>query len=145
MSTILHISDLHLGNADAWERATDDKLGIVPAEENSRIAVLTATLEAVKRNLGQRNLRLTALVVSGDLTTAHDQEGFERFVSLIEDLKIAEPEATIVVPGNHDVDWSRQPGTPQKYARFLACTRARGMRTPFCDGVDAPEGGGADQ
>jgi 3',5'-cyclic AMP phosphodiesterase CpdA len=145
MSTILHISDLHLGKADAWERATDDKVGIVPAEENSRLAVLTASLDAVKRDLGQRGLPLSALVISGDLTSAHDQDGFDRFINLVEALGIAQAEATIVVPGNHDVDWSREPGTPEKYARFLACTRARGMRTPFCDGVDAPEGGAGDE
>ena len=38
-------------------------------------------LEAIKRDLKLRRLPLSALVISGDITTRHDQDGFDRFVA----------------------------------------------------------------
>jgi 3',5'-cyclic AMP phosphodiesterase CpdA len=139
MSVILHVSDLHLGKDQPWERATDDKSGIVPQDENSRLAVIRTSLAAVKDYLAAHELGLHAVVVSGDITTAHDEEGFKRFGELLGAVKLAEPDRIIVVPGNHDVDRDRDPGTPAKYLRFLEHTRAIGIRTPFCDGVDTSD------
>lgn len=136
MSTLLHLSDLHFGDADAWERQTDDKAGIVPADENSRLAVVEATLAAIKQDLESRSEKLDALIVSGDVTSRHDAKGFTRFNEILDRAGLASPSQTIVVPGNHDVDWSADPGTDEKYKRFLDATRARRMRTPLCDGID---------
>ena len=145
MSTILHISDLHLGGPDAWERATDDKAGIVPEDENSRYAVIRTALASIRRHLSDRDLELSALVISGDITSQHDEEGYKRFSKLLSDLDLVKPEHTLVVPGNHDVDWASAPTTPDKYARFLQYTRNAKMRTPFCDGVDTTDGESKDQ
>lgn len=136
MSVILHLSDLHLGKQQAWERATDDKADIVPADENSRLAVIRTSLMAVKDHLKSKKLKLDAVMIGGDVTTAHDDEGFARFSGLLEEVKIAPFDQIIIVPGNHDVDRDRDPGTPEKYELFLKHTRAVKMRTPFCDGVD---------
>jgi predicted phosphodiesterase len=136
VSTILHLSDLHLGGTDAWERRTDDKVGVVPRDENARLSVLSTSLQAVKRYLEDRGTELDALVVSGDITSRHDTVGFERFAKVLDDVSLAPPDRILVVPGNHDVDWQEQPGTTKKYAKFLEYTRARSMRTPLCDGVD---------
>jgi len=138
MSVILHISDLHLGKADAWERNTDDKTGFVPQDENSRLAVIKTSLGAVKEHLQAQRLELDTLLVSGDITTEHDSEGFDRFQALLDGISIATPDQIVAVPGNHDVDWGSDPGTSGKYELFLKHTRAAGMRTPFCDGVDFP-------
>jgi hypothetical protein len=136
MSTILHLSDLHLGEADVWERQTDDKVGLVPQDENTRLSVIRTSLKAVKRHLDQAGDQLDAVVVSGDVTSRHDQSGFERFGALLAEVDLVPTEKIVVVPGNHDVDWQSEPGTEAKYARFLEHTRAQGMRTPLCDGVD---------
>lgn len=130
------MSDLHLGDQDAWERETDDKAGIVPPTENSRATILRSALVATQRHLESQGVALDAVVVSGDLTSQHDPAGFERFRELLEGLELVPPDRTLVVPGNHDVDWSKEPGTPGKYAAFLQCARAAGYRTPYCDGVD---------
>ena len=92
MSVILHVSDLHLGKGQAWERATDDKSGIVPQDENSRLAVLRTSLAAVKKHLDAQDLELDAVVVGGDITTAHDEEGFKHFGELLHGASIAESE-----------------------------------------------------
>lgn len=136
MSTILHLSDLHLGDADAWERKTDDKVGLVPRDENARLSVLSTSLKAVQRHLAAQDASLDVVVVSGDITSKYETVGFERFGALLDQLKLVPAENVVVVPGNHDVDWRRDPGTPAKYAQFLEHTRAKRMRTPICDGVD---------
>jgi predicted phosphodiesterase len=139
LSTILHLSDLHLGDPDAWERKTDDKVGLVPAMENSRLAVVETTLRTVKAHLAAEGRQIDALVVSGDLTSRNDPKGFERFRDLLKKVDLAPADSTVVVPGNHDVDWSCDPGTKQKYERFLNVTRQENMRTPLCDGVDGDD------
>lgn len=136
MSTILHLSDLHLGDADAWERNTDDKVGLVPQDENTRLSVIRTSLMAVKRYLIKEGLELNAIVVSGDITSRYDTTGFARFGQVLDEVKLAPTKQIVAVPGNHDVDWEQEPGAPEKYARFLEHTRAQGMRTPLCDGVD---------
>jgi 3',5'-cyclic AMP phosphodiesterase CpdA len=139
VSTILHLSDLHLGDTTVWERRTDDKVGLVPAGENARLSVLETSLAAVKRHVETLGHDIDAVVVSGDITSQHDQSGFDRFGELLAKLQLAPPDRTIVVPGNHDVDWASDPGTPGKYERFLQCTRFAGFRTPLCDGVDGED------
>lgn len=139
MSVILHLSDLHLGKEQPWERATDDKSGIVPRDENSRLQVMRTALSAVQAHLVASDLELDAVVIGGDITTAYDDEGFKRFGTLLDELNLADPDRIIAVPGNHDVDRSIDPGVAEKYSGFLQCTRAAGFRTPFCDGVDTLE------
>jgi 3',5'-cyclic AMP phosphodiesterase CpdA len=140
MSVILHLSDLHLGKDQPWERATDDKSEFVPKGENSRLAVMETALAAVKQHLVTSDLELDSVVIGGDITTGYDEEGFTRFSSLLEGLKlVGDVDRIIAVPGNHDVDRESDPGTEQKYARFLKFTREAGFRTPFCDGVDTIE------
>lgn len=139
MSTILHLSDLHLGDTTVWERRTDDKVGLVPADENTRLSVLETSLLAVKRHVETSGYDIDAVVVSGDITSQYDQNGFHRFGELLDKVQLAPPDRTIVVPGNHDVDWGSDPGTPSKYERFLQCTRFAGLRTPLCDGVDGED------
>jgi len=139
VSTILHLSDLHLGAGDAWERRTDDKSGIIPAAENSRLAVITSTLRSIKASLESKGETLDAVIVSGDVTSRNDASGFERFRELVREVDLAPNGDIVVVPGNHDVDWASDPGTPAKYATFLRHTRDHGMRTPLCDGVDADD------
>lgn len=140
MSTILHLSDLHLGAGQPWERKTDDKVGIVPRDENSRLSVIETSLRGVRNQLRERDEELSAVVLSGDLTTGNDPEGFKRLTGLLERLDLVPAERVIAVPGNHDVDWSAAPSTPGKFASYLSATREQALRTPYCDGVDDVEG-----
>ena len=142
MSAILHLSDLHLGKEDPWERRTDDKVGLTPSDENSRLSVLDTALTSVREYIAAKGQfeELDAVVVSGDCTTRYDAAGFTRFRELLQKVQLVPNERVIVVPGNHDVDWTTDPGTPEKhtekYKLFLENTRNIGMRTPLCDGVD---------
>lgn len=142
MSAILHLSDLHLGTEDPWERQTDDKVGLTPSDENSRLSVLETALASVREHIAAKAQfeELNAVVVSGDCTSGYDAAGFTRFRELLQKAQLVPNEKVIVVPGNHDVDWTADPGTPQKptekYKLFLENTRNVGMRTPLCDGVD---------
>jgi Icc-related predicted phosphoesterase len=140
MSVILHLSDLHLGHEQPWERGTDDKAGMVPRDENSRLTVMRTALAAVGDHLAAEDFALDAIVIGGDITTGHDESGFERFTALLGDLNLVDdPGRILAVPGNHDVDRASDPGTEEKYAQFLACTRSAGLLTPYCDGVDSIE------
>lgn len=143
MSLILHLSDLHLGEANAWERRTDDKVGLVDKEENARISVLGTSLQALKRHLDEAGEHLDAVVMSGDATSLYDEEGFARFAELMEEVKLVAADRVIAVPGNHDVDWTKDPDSDSKYELFLKYTRAKGMRTPLCGAGDFPDDPGA--
>jgi 3',5'-cyclic AMP phosphodiesterase CpdA len=136
------LSDLHLGKDDPWERRTDDKVGLTPSDESSRLSVLETALTSVREHIAAKGQfeELDAVVVSGDCTSGYDPAGFTRFRELLQKADLVPNERVVVVPGNHDVDWTADPGAPQnpteKYKLFLENTRNIGMRTPLCDGVD---------
>jgi small GTP-binding protein len=89
---ILHLSDLHIG-------AGDDPLSLRHP--------LVADLRDRKDWLGVE--RLDYLVISGDITRRASPEEFEKayeFVSgLIDEFGLT-AQRCIIVPGNHDLDWS---------------------------------------
>lgn len=93
-SWILMLSDLHIG-AD-----TD-------------VATMVQTLLADLRDArtGPAPENFAALVISGDLTDRASLAEFEnvyRFLTkLVRELPGVTPSNTVLVPGNHDVDWSR--------------------------------------
>ncbi len=64
------------------------------------------------------------IVVSGDLSLRAEQGEFERLVAflrkdLITYLVHKDPARLILVPGNHDVDWSTEIGAPLRLARAV--------------------------
>jgi hypothetical protein len=95
-STILHISDLHLasGKAHIWD--------LIGSGNQTLHARITQAL--------RDTINVGLIVISGDLTcVASDKEFYEafRFVhALLGALKLG-PEQLIVVPGNHDLMWTK--------------------------------------
>jgi 3',5'-cyclic AMP phosphodiesterase CpdA len=94
--TIVHLSDLHFGEfADLKQ------------------------MEALENFLP--SLGATALAVSGDLTQRARHGEFQAAHLFIHRLRARIP--TIVVPGNHDIQWWRSPfslfGERRKYAKYL--------------------------
>jgi hypothetical protein len=139
---ILHLSDPHLGAANVLDDEKDQVEGQPDLETSERVFLRTmATLESFVADHG----RPAACIVSGDLTFRANPAGFELFPKMLDDFSGLLPEQRseiVVVPGNHDVAWEEDPGSPERYAGFLGATRARGCTTPLIDGIDLePESG----
>lgn len=144
MSLLLHLSDLHLGNSLAEDVLSDYKLGAIPeAERQTRVKLLENTLAGLAARLRSSGEALDAVIISGDITTRHRPDGFDRLPELLNKLgdALPPPERIVVVPGNHDVDWNQPPGVKARYDAFLRATRSLGYVTPLLDGVDYRDDG----
>jgi 3',5'-cyclic AMP phosphodiesterase CpdA len=140
VALILHLTDLHLGNA-ADDSLDDYKSEFVPIGERvTRQKVLHSTLTALSRHLAEAGEQLDAVVISGDITYANASDGFEALASTLNLLgdRLPPPERTVIVPGNHDVKWLAKPSSRERYENFLTFVRVRGYITPMLDGVDVP-------
>jgi 3',5'-cyclic AMP phosphodiesterase CpdA len=138
MARILHLSDLHLGEPDHWQRLDDHKHPIVRGDRRAQKHVLRETVKAILDDEPPE-----AVVVSGDLTHRCESDGFEEFGEFV-DLFLAagvSPECIVVVPGNHDVPWDPGPDADGRYDAFAAVTRDKGLVTPLLDRVDFDENG----
>ena len=94
--SIIHLSDLHFGgHADLAQ---------------------TEALEALVPALGA-----DAIVVSGDLTQRARHGEFQRALVFVQRLREHAP--TLVIPGNHDIEWWKSPlglrGNGVKYAKYV--------------------------
>jgi hypothetical protein len=137
MSLILHLSDLHQGSPSDWQFDYSDKFGLEGATGDTKIDHLRRTLRALGDVLRTADRVLDVIVVSGDLTNANRQDGYDAFEPLLQELGDRKPDADhiVVVPGNHDADWSIQPGNSAKFTRFINSVR-RSYRSPLIYGVD---------
>jgi 3',5'-cyclic AMP phosphodiesterase CpdA len=94
--SLVHLSDLHFGG-------------------HADLAQVEA-LEALVPTLGA-----DAVVVSGDLTQRARHGEFQRALVLVQRLREHAP--TLVIPGNHDIEWWKSPlglrGTRVKYAKYV--------------------------
>jgi hypothetical protein len=71
VALILHLTDLHLGNA-ADDSLGDYKSEFAPIGERvTRQKVLHSTLTALTRHLGEAGEQLDAVVISGDISYAN--------------------------------------------------------------------------
>lgn len=142
MTWVLHLSDPHLGAANVLDDQKDLVAGQPDLETSERVFLRTmATLESFVTDHG----RPAACIVSGDLTFRANPAGFKLFPSMLEQFSALLPEQRsqiVVVPGNHDVVWDAEPGSPERYKGFLDATREAGCTTPLIDGIDLdPESG----
>jgi 3',5'-cyclic AMP phosphodiesterase CpdA len=138
MSLILHLSDLHLGTPSGWQLDYTDRFGLTPdAAGETKIDHLRRTLGALGEELTNAGRMLDAIVVSGDLTNANAPDGPAAFGTMLDELGEAKPanDRIVVVPGNHDTDWSEQPGKAAKFKHFLDLVR-RPYRSPLIFGLD---------
>lgn len=138
MTWLLHLSDLHLGEPDSSQLLDDEKLVLPQPDRETTARILDRTLERLGKVVETEG-RPEVAVISGDLTNRCGADGFEEFAELIQRHRAVLPKDlanVVVVPGNHDVDWSAGPGTPERYAAFVKATRAVQVATPLLDGVD---------
>lgn len=140
MSIILHLSDLHLSSQPTDDQVIGDhKVGILrPEERKQRTDLLRKTLAELGKRLKDDGQKLGAVAVSGDITVAYKEDGFQQLPNLLSELGEAHPgaERVVVVPGNHDVKWGTSGGSSERYQYFLSNCRAKGYITPLLDGVD---------
>jgi hypothetical protein len=135
MSTLLHLSDLHLGTPEPHQLIDDHKSGIASGDERAEKDILREALIALERDgtLG----KVDAAIVSGDLTNKCEALGFDEFPDVMAPVvRCVGAEKIVVVPGNHDVPWEPGPGDPARYDGFLKATREQGLITPLLDGKD---------
>ena len=135
MSTILHLSDLHLGPPEESQFLDTHKSLMAGEDRRAQKDILRETLSALD---GEGTLaEVDAVVISGDLTNRCRPEGFDEFTNLIAPiLEHVEKTKVVVVPGNHDVPWDLGPTNPARYDEFLRVTREAGLITPLIDGRD---------
>jgi 3',5'-cyclic AMP phosphodiesterase CpdA len=139
MSLLLHLSDLHLGNAPAEDAVGDYKVEAVADKDRvTRLRLLRDTLKALPGWLADNDEKLDGIIITGDVTTRGRQQGFEELPDLLSELGRALPEPThiVVVPGNHDVAWGTLAGSAERYRAFIEGTRKAGYVTPLLDGID---------
>jgi 3',5'-cyclic AMP phosphodiesterase CpdA len=120
-ATILHLTDLHLGDdAPGSELGAykDDFVG--PEERERRRSLIEQTLSQIDNELRNNGDSLAAVVVSGDITFGGDPGGYELFEPLLEKLGNSRPgnSRIVVVPGNHDVISKTPPDSDERYALF---------------------------
>ncbi len=135
VSTILHLTDLHLGDRDAHRTSIDDKTSsTAAAHEGTRLTALKETLTALAAGMSSPP---DCVVISGDITTADATSGYKRLEEVLDALgaKRPSPDRIAVVPGNHDVDWAANPGRASKYTRFKKYAVGMSYVTPLLEGV----------
>jgi 3',5'-cyclic AMP phosphodiesterase CpdA len=135
---ILHLSDPHLGVVSPGQELDDSKLDVAREDIETTQTVFRQTLASLRPYIVKHG-KPSAVVASGDLTYRATSQGFQAFGELLgeySDVLPDDPRRILVVPGNHDVDWSTPAGTEERYDGFLAATRGKGCATPLLDGVD---------
>jgi 3',5'-cyclic AMP phosphodiesterase CpdA len=141
MTTILHLSDLHLGPPEEHQYLDDHKIPMPGGDRRAEKDVLRETLERLADD--GTLARVSAVVVSGDLTNKSCQDGFDEFADVLLPLIGAVGAGNVlVVPGNHDVPWDPGPGDPDRYKGFLSATREHDLVTPLLDTEDLDNAGG---
>lgn len=120
-ATILHLTDLHLGDDAPGSELGAYKEDFVELEERERRrGLIEQTLSQIDSELRNSGDSLAAVVVSGDITFGGDPGGYEQFEPLLEKLGDSRPdnERIVVVPGNHDVVSKTLPGSAERYSLF---------------------------
>lgn len=135
MTTILHLSDLHLGPPEEHQYLDAHKSPLACGDRRAEKDVLRETLEGLAEDGALAGL--SGVVVSGDLTNKSCQEGFDEFADMLRPvIDAVGARNVLVVPGNHDVPWAPGPGDPDRYKGFLSATRAHDLVTPLLDTED---------
>lgn len=139
LTTILHLTDLHLGGAQPGEILDDySKADFVSREERtSRRRVLEATLTRLAEE--RDGAPYDAVVISGDITVGGEEDGYAELEAVLATLGSARPpaERVVVVPGNHDVRWKTAPGSGERYALFGRYVVGAGYVVPMLGHDDA--------
>jgi len=102
----LHLSDLHFGIGDQYDRAI----------------VLNALLEDIRELRANQGLSLDLIFITGDLAYSGKKAEYEiarTFLSELQSVSGVSIERIICVPGNHDIDRSRLTAFMQRSTRLF--------------------------
>ncbi len=125
MALLLHLSDLHVGALDDTQVTADYK-GFLPLEEKeNRVGLLRNSLTALAEKLSADGETLDSVVVTGDVSSKYDEQGFARLTELLDVLGDQRPpnDRVLVLPGNHDVKRGSTASTEERYDFFLKYIR----------------------
>jgi len=131
--SILHVSDLHFGK---YEQVQEDTKVYIPTSLERRFRAAGVFREAI----ADCPIKPDAVVVSGDITTRHDESGFSEFKkalpSIWNQLPRTARDRCVAVPGNHDVPWevSAPVSDKDRYSNFVKVTQ--GCTRPWLQGYD---------
>lgn len=137
MALLLHLSDLHL-TSGTTDNLGDDKARILrPEQAQSRRRKMKDSLRELDEALRNAGQTLDSIVITGDITSFGEPEGFDYLPEILAGLGKSLPpkDRILVVPGNHDVVKGTPSGSEQRYERFVKI-RANGYRTAYLEGVD---------
>jgi hypothetical protein len=138
MTTILHLSDLHLVDPAESPKHANVKVGLLHATGGTYYQTLRDSLKSLSVRLIDEGRSIDAVVMSGDVAHKNAAGGFDAFIDLLSAMGSSLPPAgcIVVVPGNHDVQDGRLPGDGERYRRFADSMRGAGYVTPLLDGID---------
>ena len=126
MSWLLHMSDPHLGDVGGDQDLDDGKVGFDQPDLETTQTVFRRTLRNLESFVSAHG-KPAVVVISGDIAYRAGPSGFHAFVELMEECEtrglLPERDKVVVVPGNHDVVWTRPAGVPSRYRAFLGATR----------------------
>ncbi|AWB29592.1 metallophosphoesterase [Clostridium botulinum] len=109
--SIIHISDLHFGSS--YNTGIDNKAGL-SGINNMKPDLFNQFCKKV------RTISPNYLMISGDVTSRNEEEGFEEFNKKVANLGI-DNEKIYIVPGNHECDRSKKSEQGQ-FALFSSYT-----------------------
>lgn len=138
MGLIVHITDLHLGPHGAAIPTDDRKVLAVDDDERmSRRDEAEAAIKRLTAAIRANGKRISALVISGDITVSASPEGFMDLKRFLDDsFSDLLPDASriVTVPGNHDVKWYERDAAKRYDAFNEHCVKA-GFKTPPLEGL----------
>lgn len=107
MALLLHLSDLHLTGLGKSVPVADHKAQVIPVDvAGTRKKLLISSLHGLGESLREEGESLDAIVITGDITTAGADGGYDELTEVLASLEASLPkkDRILVVPGNHDVD-----------------------------------------
>src|SRR5262245_36076324 len=115
MGKILHLTDLHLGPGAGDRPTADAKIALVrDADLRKRADAALVTMKKIVERLNGE--KFSAVVLSGDIANQNHEDGFKQLKQFLNGFRAClpdDPHALICVPGNHDVAWKTEPGSPE--------------------------------
>lgn len=136
---LLHVTDCHL-SALATVNTIDRKTPVAGVLQPQRSEMLRNTLISLAETLKEKQVKLDAVLFSGDGTFKGDPDGQvtirEMFLSTLADVGIDRPDKIVATPGNHDIVKGSEPGCTARYKMFCdAWMTSPPAIVPFLDGI----------
>lgn len=126
MKRILHISDLHVTKAEFINK------GVVKTHFDDDANFTTKFIKSVNSNCGDRNI--DKIIITGDIANMSEEQEYKTTQKFLEDISIGlkvKKEDFLILPGNHDINWSLCEGHYNLYKGEAQIKKAVISKEPF--------------